>query len=159
MYRSLSFLGFPKYSVSSQGQVKGPRKILKPIPDKDGYFMVTLYGVRGSGNYYIHRLVAQAFIVNPEELTQVNHEDGNKQNNEASNLQWMTPIQNGTHAAALGLYKKGEQCSAATLDEEAVRYARKIFASGDTIASIAGQLSVSETAISNIVKGKTWKHI
>ena len=57
----------------------------------------------------VHRLVALAFVPNPNALPEVNHIDANKTNNAASNLEWCTRIQNARHAARLGLFTSGEQ--------------------------------------------------
>ena len=80
------------YQVSNRGRVKSTRNniILKPIISDKGYYRVDL---SKNGNKYrarIHRLVAQAFIPNPYNYSQVNHKDENKANNCVSNLEWCT---------------------------------------------------------------------
>lgn len=65
--------------------------ILKPIVKSDGYTLVNLYYAhRKFKARYVHRLVAQAFLPNPNNYPQVNHKDENKQNNRAENLEWCT---------------------------------------------------------------------
>lgn len=91
------------YLVSDYGRVKHKKRdnVLVPIPDKDGYLRVHL----GNDRVYrpIHRLVALAFIPNPENKAHVNHKDGDKTNNAVWNLEWMTPGENNAHALDTGL--------------------------------------------------------
>ena len=90
------------YQVSSFGRVKRVTtgRILKGSKDTDGYLRITLSKNGVKSNHKIHRLVAQAFIPNTENKSQVNHIDENKTNNMISNLTWMTAKENinhGTH--------------------------------------------------------------
>lgn len=84
------------YQVSSYGRVKrllktNPQgKILKPVTDKNGYLMVRLSKRNIQHNCRIHRLVAIAFIDNPQSLPVVNHKDENIKNNRSDNLEWCT---------------------------------------------------------------------
>lgn len=107
------------YQVSNLGRVKGLKrnKILKPGKDKDGYLYVTLYNMYKLKGQKVHRLVAQTFILNPENKPQVNHIDGNKQNNIVNNLEWCTRLENIEHAWKTGLmkvhYGRAKQCKKA----------------------------------------------
>lgn len=85
-----------------------PRRKLKPFKNKKGYLCVDL----NSKSFRIHRLVALAFIPNPENKPQVNHIDGNKCNNNVSNLEWCTNSENQLHAFKHNLQKphKGKEC-------------------------------------------------
>ena len=80
------------YQVSNCGRVKsikfGKERILKLITDKCGYLKVNLYKNNIKKEYFVHRLVAEAFIPNTENLPEVNHKDENKLNNNAENLEW-----------------------------------------------------------------------
>ena len=81
------------YAVSNTGQVKSLfryKKILKPNVMKRGYCTVELFKDGQSKRLLIHRLVAEAFIPNPDNLSQVNHIDENPMNNSADNLEWCT---------------------------------------------------------------------
>lgn len=80
------------YQVSNLGRVKSLfkyKKILKPR-QRNGYLRVSLTKNNKSTNYAVHRLVAQAFISNPNNLPEVNHKDENKQNNCVDNLEFCT---------------------------------------------------------------------
>ena len=90
------------YQVSNLGRVKSLYRniILKGFIDQDGYRLVTIYRNNTKSNKRIHRLVAQAFIPNPENKSHVNHIDEDKTNNRVDNLEWMTAKENinyGTH--------------------------------------------------------------
>ena len=81
----------PLYEVSTEGRIRRNRKIIKPQKRSHGYLSVCLYdGVGGRRSESIHRLVALAFIPNPNNFTDVNHKDEDKQNNRVNNLEWMS---------------------------------------------------------------------
>ena len=84
------------YAVTSCGKIWSYRskKFLKPFADKNGYLKVGLYKDNKKKNFLIHRLVALAYIPNPDGLETVDHIDGNKEHNYINNLQWMTQKDN-----------------------------------------------------------------
>lgn len=91
-------------------KVKRKSKILNPFcSNKIKYYTITLYKNKKPKNYRLHRLVAIAFIPNPNQYKEVNHKDGNKLNNNIDNLEWCSRIQNMEHAYKNGLIirKKG----------------------------------------------------
>nr|DAW56158.1 MAG TPA: homing endonuclease [Caudoviricetes sp.] len=67
---------------------------MKPTDNGNGYFIISLRKCHKRKNFYIHRLVAQHFIDNPNDLNVVNHKDYNTKNNKASNLEWVTQKEN-----------------------------------------------------------------
>ena len=96
------------YKVSNKGNVfsverknsrgaKCGRRTLKPVYDKEGYPRRDLYKNGKSKTKRIHRLVAEAFIPNPESLPQINHRDEVKDNNNVENLEWCTNKYNSNH--------------------------------------------------------------
>lgn len=97
--------GFSEYEVSSDGEVRNKNGfMLKPCKDKDGYLYVSLHRNKKGHFVFIHRLVAKAFLNNPDNKPQVNHIDGNKMNNATSNLEWVTSSENNKHKfSALGV--------------------------------------------------------
>jgi len=108
-----------RYAVTPEGEVisyiKGTRKVLKSRIDTVGYLQVRLYlnGVRKVG--VIHRLVAEAFIANPEGKRAVNHKNGNKLDNDVSNLEWVTYSENLIHAWENGLRSYNGKCDVPVL--------------------------------------------
>lgn len=100
----------PKYSVNEIGQVRNNIKgnIIKPRI-KLGYSYTGFSQRPKHKNYiYTHRLVAKAFLLNPENKPFVNHKDGNKLNNHVSNLEWVTQKENVYHSLNTGLYNPKE---------------------------------------------------
>lgn len=102
------------YQVSNHGNVRslnyrqtGKVKNLLPQKDKKGYLTVGLCRYGGMKWGKIHRLVASAFIPNPENKPQVNHINGDKADNRVENLEWVTDSENLTHAYKTGL-KRGD---------------------------------------------------
>lgn len=80
------------YQVSSKGRIrnKATKAIKKSFINERGYAIVSLYKEKRLKTFRVHRLVAQAFIPNPQNLPEVNHLDENKQNNQLTNLEWCT---------------------------------------------------------------------
>ena len=85
----------------SEAQVNA--KVLNTYLDEDGYERVSLYFDNTTKLAGVHRLVASAFIPNPEGLPQVNHKNGNKADNRAENLEWVSQVQNIRHSIEFGL--------------------------------------------------------
>ena len=81
--------------------IKG--KIIKPMLLRDGYLYVHLYKDTKRKDYAVHRIVAKTFIENKESKEEVNHINGNKKDNSANNLEWVTPSENILHAYRTGL--------------------------------------------------------
>jgi hypothetical protein len=102
------------YSVTAKGDVyswgkgksftsDGKLKLIKPSIKRNGYVQVKLFKSGKRKYFNIHRLVAKCFIPNTENKREVNHIDGDKHNNCASNLEWVTSRENQLHAFKLGL--------------------------------------------------------
>ena len=85
------------YWVSNLGRVKSQRKILKPQWEQSGYTHVVLSKEGSKSTKRIHRLVAIAFLQNHNNLAEVNHKDGDKQNNVVTNLEWVSRMENQLH--------------------------------------------------------------
>ena len=108
-----------RYQISSLGRIKSKTRktkfgrgwrvyeeqIIKPAEDKDGYLKVGLSKDGKKSRFFVHRIIATSFIKNPSELPVVNHIDGDKQNNQIENLEWVTHSENVLHAFKTGLKK------------------------------------------------------
>jgi len=96
-----------KYFIDSAGVAysSAHRELrkLKPYCTSKGYMQIDLWCNNKRNTATIHRLVASAFIPNPHDYPQVNHKDGNKQNNNVYNLEWCNQSQNQIHACEIGL--------------------------------------------------------
>jgi hypothetical protein len=89
---------FDMYEVNTEGQVRRKAQILKPGSIPSGHLTVAL--CRGKGkpkSMYVHRLVAQAFLDNPDSKPLVNHKNGNPKDNRITNLEWTTYSENVAH--------------------------------------------------------------
>lgn len=155
------------YEVSSDGYVKSltrevphylggvkviKEKILKPSK-RNGYLAVTLWIEGKSKTFNIHRLVAENHLVNHSFRPYVNHIDGNKTNNMIDNLEWVTALENSTHALSNGLFtpikvddKKIIKIAHKNLKGELI----KIFTS---IRQAEKETKASRTTISLVCKG------
>ena len=96
------------YQVSNLGRIKRiyknrPEKILKPVKGSFGYLYHSISSTGKSKTIRLHRIVAESFIPNPKNYPEVNHIDGNKENNLPSNLEWCTRSHNMKHAYCKGL--------------------------------------------------------
>lgn len=91
------------YKVSNRGRVRKGERLKTPRVDHGGYLTVCLFKHSKQKHMKVHRLVALAFIPNPENKKTVNHKDGNKANNCVYNLEWATQSENIIHANKTGL--------------------------------------------------------
>ena len=101
------------YQVSDKGRVRSMKfrkeRILKLSRDKNGYLKVGLCNNGEQKMYMVHRLVAQTFTPNPQNLTEVNHKDENKENNSVQNLEWCDRKYNCNYGTRIK--KISEKCS------------------------------------------------
>lgn len=146
--------------VSSEGRIKSnlrDGRILKATSDQKGYLRLRVTINRQKHSYKVHRLVAQAFVDNPQGRPQVNHKDGNKQNNRAENLEWVTNKDNAHHAMRNGLWKN---VLAASLKENASR--KKPIIATDIVTGESKEYSsisdaereIGSRHITDVLKGK-----
>ena len=98
------------YQVSSEGQVRR-LTINHPTLMDNGYMYASFYDKPRKQQKGLHRVVAEAFIPNPENKKEVNHKNGNKTDNRVENLEWVSPKENIAHAIESGLLVRGGEGS------------------------------------------------
>lgn len=132
--------------------------VLKFSITEFGYYQCTVSDTvnktRKTGR--IHRLVAMAFIANPDNKPQINHIDGNKLNNNIKNLEWSTAKENNKHAIDTGLRRKRFM---AKISIEDVKDVKRMLKSGMTPTEISKNHKASYDSIYDIKRNKTWKDI
>ena len=161
MIKFKPILEFLNYSISNNGQVKNIKtnRILKPYAKKDKRLVVTLkFNPKIKKHKLIHRLVAIAFIPNPLNLPEVNHIDGNCQNNNDWNLEWCTGKQNAEHAKKNNLFCKGSKHGHSKLTEKNVKEILTIN-NNQTHTQLASKFGISRRMINHILNRKNWTHI
>ena len=148
---------YERYSVTDEGRVWSSfsKKFLKPQSNGKGkgYLQVSLYnGKRFPKLFYVHRLVAKYFICNYDNLSEINHKDGNPSNNKVSNLEWVTKKQNIQHAVNNNLFPK-------KLSNQDVVNIRNSAKSGIKYIKIANLYKVNPATISKIINNKRRFHV
>ena len=154
----------PDYIVSSDGQVGsrwyGKLRILKGNRDTGGYIQVVLCdGSGGRRTVFVHTLVAEAFLgPSPTPEHTVNHKNGIKTDNRATNFEWLTRTENVRHAYhVLGRTNpRGEAHYHAKFTETDVREMRRRCAAGETQTQVAKDYGIAQGHVNNIVTGKGW---
>ena len=144
--------------VSNFGEVKSHGKIIKGEITSGGYCRVHISHKGVQYKFLVHRLVAEAFILNPKHLPEVNHIDGNKQNNSVDNLEWCTRSQNTSHAFKTGLRNyNGCKNPHSKLTQSEVETIRRIYVRGkhceNNSYGLAKRYNVSPKTIQNVVNG------
>ena len=152
----------PNHLVTESGEVfnKNGNK-LKQQTSKDGYKVVSITRNNKNKKFTVHRLVAIAYIPNPENKPCVNHIDGDKTNNHVSNLEWCTYSENSKHSFENGLQVslKGEEVHSAILTEGQVHEICKLMESGYRNGDVAKMFNIANYFIANIRTKNTWRHI
>ena len=137
--RCLPFPLMPSYFVSEKGTVFGKNK--KPLfigVQNSGYNMVWLSDCNQRRAFTVHRVVALTWIENPNSLPQVNHKDGNKKNNSADNLEWVTSKENVRHAFDSGLMNSSREKAKERMKDIGKKYATQ---NGERLRMFAKQTS------------------
>lgn len=152
---------FGPYEVSDRGEVRNYERgtMKKQTMGGWGYYVVGLWKDGKGTNYFVHRLVALAFLGEPIEKPAVNHIDGIKTNNAIGNLEYLSRGDNMRHAHRNGLCVRGSRAWNAKLDEEMVRSIRERVAAGERQSRIAREIGISSSTMSLMMTGKKWRHV
>lgn len=164
--------GFDMYEVSNMGNVRSWKNArhgrahrphpLSPGINGHGYRQVTLYSNKMHKTLKVSVLVASAFIGSNPGGCDVNHIDGDKQNDVPGNLEWCSRSENISHAYRIGLARpmRGELCGNSKLTAERVVRMRELYAEGGYSTRALGLMfGVCGQTVSKIVTGKTWTHV
>lgn len=177
------------YRISSDGKVFSQSKLKIPLvttgmkhtgefkvilkPERELTYTLNVRGYITVGfakkTHMVHRLVAQAFIQNPDNKPFVNHIDGNKLNNDVDNLEWVTHQENIQHSfdcghrCPIGLMKSMKNLKdTSKLTDEQVRYVRRVHiprSKDFSATALSAQFGTSVAAMSKIIKGVSYPHV
>jgi hypothetical protein len=167
------------YQISNLGNVKSlsrPRsetqknmitkdRILKSSISNRGYKRVILVKDKIKKSLLVHRLIAIAFIPNPENKKDINHKDSDRLNNNIDNLEWCTPKENTAHMIDNGRMNwsnaaRGEKHGISKLTEDQVREIKTHLRDGNiSQRQLARKYNIHNTAIYFIKSGRNWSHV
>jgi hypothetical protein len=165
---------FPGYRVGSDGSVwsclEVGRRDSKPLlggewhrlvqgRTPNGYRMVTLRKDGRTWTKSVHQLVLTAFVGNAAEGQECRHLNGDKDDNRLENLAWGTRSENASDRFRHGTGLCGEKVHTAVLTPEKVREIRSRASAGESYVSLGRVFGVTDVMISNIARGKNWKHV
>lgn len=151
--KSLKYLGFSRYIAVSDGRIFGTRNMNYRVPqvNVDGYHAITLWDDQNQiVPWRVCRLIALAFVPNPDGKDTVNHIDGNKRNDDYRNLEWVTAHENYNHARKTGL--------TVGLTDEQIHEICKRLERGQRIYQIAKEMGIKTHSIRGIMYG-SYYHI
>lgn len=147
------------YIVSSDGRIA---KIRSPwVHSATGYARCQTVAHDGTNKAtYAHQLVAEAFLGPIPDDCEIHHRNGDKSDNRAANLEYVTRAEHALVTNALGQHPRGETHHHARLSADEVREIRRKYAAGDvTQHALAREYGVSQPTIRNVVLRQTWRHI
>lgn len=158
------FAGY--YQISTKGRIKsfhrGKITILNQQITHDGYLRIELRRPGKIRRCGIHIIVTETFLLNPNNLPEVNHEDGVKSNNCVENLKWVTKSENRRHAIEMGLVKSGCDDPDAVLTAEQVREIRRDCIPRNSefgFCAFARKFNVSKTTVSEVYYRKRYRNV
>ena len=144
------------YSITIDGKLYSHHnnRFIKTFKQNSGYWLAHLRANGQRKAMLVHRLVALAFIPNPNELPEVNHQDGDKDNNHASNLEWSTRAGNQEHACRTRLNRGN-----AKLSDEKVIAMRRLMRHGMSPSQLSRLMCMELSHVCQIRRGDIFKHV
>lgn len=153
-------IGYSKYLICNDGNIysKVSRKNLKPIKKSTGYYAVNLYDDNGNrAMFFVHRIIAEVFLLNPNHYTDINHKDENKANNAVENLEWCSKAYNESYGS-----KKKREINTKTLNNCINGHKRigqydlsnNFIKEWDSLTEASNALNISIGNISSVINGK-----
>ena len=153
---------YPNYGIGKDGRIysyKSFRWLSNKAKTRQGYPQIHLYVGGRPRVFLVHRLIAEAWKIKPSWATEVNHKNGDKTDNRASNLEWVTRAMNAKHAGEIGLMPVGSNHGGSKLSESDVLEIRQAYADGESQVSIARNYPVGRAMIGFIVRRESWQHV
>lgn len=157
-----------KYLVSSKGFIYTTNYLgktgkfikLKSRKQYNGYVLIILHHNGKAYPKLLHRIVANAFIPNPDNLFSVNHIDGNKENNDVYNLEWCSSKDNSIHAANTGLIATGEKSILSKINNEtAENICKEIESNTLSIKDLSLKYNTTYNTVYDIYRRRSWKQV
>lgn len=142
----VSNLGRIRTKYHGKQGYKKEYRYIEPLDNGKGYLRINIKRNGNQKTVYIHRLVAEAFVPNPDGFVEINHKDENKKNNSADNLEWCTHLYNCHYGT------RNERTGRAHAKKIVCVELNKIY---DSLREAAKDMDVGKTAISNCLKGRS----
>ena len=163
MTDKLNLIDFTRYECCADGSIASAHGFLAGWTNRDGYRCVKLKCVDGKyRNFLWHRVIGLQFVPNPDRLPEINHKDADKQNNAASNLEWVSHKENCNHRDELGLIKdraRGKKNGNSRFTEADILDIRWLASQRVGQRAIAESFNTDQQYISMIVREKVWAHV
>ena len=148
------------YQVSNTGKVRDLKNHIKPVyKNNKGYECLSLYYNGKTYHPTVHRLVAKAFIPNPNNYDQINHKDCNKENNSVENLEWCNQRYNYDEGMKTFQYSKNEEHYFAKLKNSDIPIIYELYKLGFTRATVAKIFNVRPSSLEAIEKGISYREL
>jgi hypothetical protein len=149
------------YYVTEDGIIRNGKLLSKHLSNK-GYYVVGMWLNGKSIKFNLHRIIAETYIPNPENKSQVNHINGDKLDNRIENLEWVTNQENRNHAVQNKLHAQGEQIGNSKFTEDDIKWIRENYIPHHPqygMSAMARKLNTYPSTIHKIIHRTRWNHI